>query len=239
MTAPLTRDDVPRGFDDAAADYDLMVALNPGYRRHLRAAAEAVVSRVTTATPVLLDLGCGSGLSTRELLAAARRRGMRPTIVGVDASAAMLAQAQRRTWPAGVTFRHCKAEDLASLDLPPADGVLACYLLRNTPALDATLAEIHRALKPGAPFVAEDYSVRGSRSGQRRWHLVNRGIVIPLAHVLTGDAELYEYLHRSVDDFATMPELAERLHAAGFTDVASRTVDGWQRDILHLIRATA
>ena len=80
--------------------------------------------------------------------------------------------------------------------------------------------------------------VRGSASAQRRWHVVNRGIILPLARVLTGREELYRYLHASVDDFCTMPELAEHLAAAGFTGVASRTVGGWQRDILHLVRAS-
>lgn len=32
------------GFDAASRRYDLMVGLNPGYRRHLRLAAEEVVA---------------------------------------------------------------------------------------------------------------------------------------------------------------------------------------------------
>lgn len=234
---PLGRDTVAGGFDEAARHYDLMVALNPGYRRHLRAAAEALLAGVRGVEPVLYDLGCGSGLSTRALLDACEDRGLRPRIIGVDASAGMLEHARRRDWPDGVEFVHARSEEMDALGLPPADGVLACYLLRNTPDLDSTLRHIADALRSGAPFVAEDYSVRASASAQRRWTAVNRGIILPLARVLTGDAALYEYLHRSVDDFCTMPELAARLHAVGFVDVASRTVGGWQRDILHIVRA--
>ena len=35
----ITTREVPVTFDEAAPRYDLMVALNPGYHRHLRAAA--------------------------------------------------------------------------------------------------------------------------------------------------------------------------------------------------------
>jgi hypothetical protein len=35
----ITTDNVPTAFDEVAPRYDLMVALNPGYHAHLRAAA--------------------------------------------------------------------------------------------------------------------------------------------------------------------------------------------------------
>lgn len=227
------------GFDAAAPRYDLMVALNPGYRRHLRLAAEAVVEQVDSGTPTLLDLGCGSGLSTRELLAAARRRGLRPRIIGVDASPGMLARAQAKQWPKGVEFVQGYGEKLVELDLPPADGALACYLLRNVPDLPATLAGVRASLRPGARFVAEDYSVRDDPSAARRWHLVNRVIIDPLARVVGGELGLYRYLHSSVDEFIGINDLASEFARAGFYEVASRTVGGWQRDILHLVRGRA
>lgn len=232
---------VADGFDRAAARYDLMVALNPGYRHHLRVAAEAVVEGVRPSNrPVtLLDLGCGSGLSTRELVQAASRAGLRARVVGVDASAGMLARARRRDWPEGVDFVQGRGEQLEQLGLPPADGALACYLLRNVTDLPATLAGVRRALRPGAGFVAEDYSVRGNAGALRRWRAVNAAIILPLARVVGGDVDLYRYLHSSVEDFASIEELAESFAAAGFTRVETRTFGGWQRDILHVVRGRA
>lgn len=230
---------VAEGFDRAAARYDLMVALNPGYRRHLRAAAEAVVAGVTDPVPTLLDLGCGSGLSTRELLRAARRRGLTPRIIGVDASAGMLARARRRSWPHGVVFVQGRGERLQDLDLPAADGALACYLLRNVTDLPATLAGVRGSLRTGATLVAEDYTVHDDPAAARRWRRVNRMVIEPLAAVVGGNVELYRYLHESVDDFMGIDALASLFLDAGFDDVASRTVAGWQRGILHLIRGTA
>lgn len=234
---PLDRTSLQSGFDRASDRYDLMVAFNPGYRRHLRRAADALLDLVEGTTPVLLDLGCGSGISTQELVRAAQRRRLRPRVIGVDASEGMLSRARAKQWPVGVDFVHGFGESLEDLGLPRADGALACYLLRNVTDLEATLEGVAGVLSAGAPFVAEEYSVSGSASAERRWHRVNRGVIMPLARHLTQDASVYEYLHRSVDDFCTIPELAARLEAAGFVDIAHRTVPGWQRDILHLVRA--
>lgn len=231
---------VSAGFDEVADTYDAMVGLNPGYHRHLRLAADALLESMdlTNPRPVLLDLGCGSGLSTRALLASARQRGMDPTVIGVDASVGMLTQARRREWPDKVSFVQGRAEDLAGLGLPEADGVLACYLLRNVTDVHATLAAIRSQLRTGASFVAEDYSVADSSASQRRWSMVNRTIILPLASVVARNRDLYEYLHRSVDDFMGVEELAQLALSAGFSTVESRSVDGWQNEILHLVRAT-
>ncbi len=231
---------VSAGFDAVADTYDAMVALNPGYRRHLQLAAESLLSHVdvTNPHPVLLDLGCGSGLSTSALLAAAHKRGMDPIIIGVDASSGMLEQARRRDWPECVSFRQGRAEELAELDLPRADGVLACYLLRNVTDVDATLRAIGEQLCERGTFVAEDYSVADSTASRRVWSAVNQTIILPLASVVARNRDLYEYLHRSVDDFMGVRELAQRILMAGFATVESRSVDGWQNGILHLIRGT-
>lgn len=229
---------VSAGFDQVADTYDAMVALNPGYRRHLQLAAASLLSHVTNPRPVLLDLGCGSGLSTAALLSEARRRGMEPTIIGVDASEGMLEQARRRDWPGNVSFRFGRAEKLPELDLPSADGVLACYLLRNVTDVDTTLRGIRDQLRTHGTFVAEDYSVADSEASRRRWSAVNQTIILPLASVIARNRDLYEYLHRSVDDFMGIQELAQRIISAGFATVESRSVDGWQNGILHLVRGT-
>ena len=115
----ITTANVHEAFDEAADRYDLMVGLNPGYHGHLRSAAEALAERLPrpsgnngAALLRLADLGCGSGASTRALLHATQRIGVRATIVGVDASAGMLEQARAKPWPPGVSFEVGLAEEL-------------------------------------------------------------------------------------------------------------------------------
>ena len=174
MTA-ITTANVFEAFDEAADRYDLMVGLNPGYHDHLRyggrgpgrAAAAAV--RAATAPPCvrLADLGCGSGASTRALLNATQARGVRATIVGVDASAGMLEQARAKSWPPGVSFEIGLAEELAFAreswglgDRVP--GVFAAYLFRNVTERDKVLAAVFDLLDDDGTFVVQEYSVAGS-----------------------------------------------------------------------------
>src|SRR6476661_9390569 len=139
----ITTKNVAASFDEVAPRYDRMVALNPGYHTHLRAAADVLIDRLPHPEvsnghhPVgLLDLGCGSGASTRAILQAAQAAGLRYTLVGVDASTGMVDQARAKRWPDGVRFELGLAEESAwSRTLwgieGPIHGVLAAYLFRN------------------------------------------------------------------------------------------------------------
>jgi ubiquinone/menaquinone biosynthesis C-methylase UbiE len=262
---PLSADGrVTADFDLAAPRYDLMVALNPGYHRHLRSAAGALLERLPDRAgvpvgpprePRLLDLGCGSGASTRALLAADPN--VRPEIVAVDASSGMLARARDKDWPAGVQFVQGLAQDLPArragwgLD-DPVDGVFAAYLFRNLPAADAplrapgglpgstrddVLRAVRNVLVPGGVFVTQEYSVAGSRTAWLRWTATCHSVVMPLSRLTRTDVELYDYLWQSVLRFDSVAVFADRLWQAGFVDVEVRTVAGWQRGILHTFRA--
>ncbi len=235
-----------REFDATAERYDLMVALNPGYHEHLRAAAQTLTDRVPDAegrSLRLLDLGCGSGASTSALVdRLGTGRADTAEIVGVDASDGMLAVARRKSWPAGVRFRHGMAEDVAARaadwDLPvPVDGVFAAYLFRNVGDRDAALTAVHDVLAPGGWLVTQEYSVAGSRRSAALWSLVCWAIVIPLSLVLTRRTKLYRYLWRSVLRFDAVARFEARLAAAGFDEVSVTSVDGWQNGILHTFAA--
>lgn len=245
MLSPTLTTDVPLAFDTGAATYDLMVRLNPGYHRHLRAASRSLLERL--AGPArrrvrLADLGCGSGASTASLVQALGARSRPYDLVGVDASAAMLAQAEDKPWPATVSFVHGRAEQLTTSRpewglAEPVDGVLAAYLFRNVTERDAVLAAVHDLLVPGGVLVAQEYSVAGSRRAAAIWSAVCWTVVIPLAWLTSRQTGLYRYLWRSVLAFDSVQEFSERLERAGFVDVEVRTVGGWQHGILHTFRA--
>lgn len=234
---------VAEAFDEAAPRYDLMVSLNPGYYRELAVAADGLATWVGADACLLVDLGCGSGASTRALVHAFRH-GVRPEIVGIDASAGMLSQARSKPWRHGVRFEQGLAQNLADeravlgLD-EDADGVFAAYLFRNVTAADRdrTLAAVHQALRPGGVLVVQEYSVAGSRLAGLVWTLVCWLIVIPLSWLTLRQTRLYRYLWASVRSFESVQGFIDRLYLAGFTDVEARTARGWQRGILHTFRA--
>jgi ubiquinone/menaquinone biosynthesis C-methylase UbiE len=234
---------VAAAFDEAAPRYDLMVALNPGYHRELAVAAEALAAWVGSGGSGLVDLGCGSGASTRALLRAFGH-GTGPEILGVDASVGMLSRARSKSWPHRVRFERCFAQDLADkrdqLGLGEAvDGVFAAYLFRNVGDADRdrTLAAVRQVLRPGGVLVVQEYSVAGSRLASLVWTLVCWLVVIPLSWLTLRRTRLYRYLWASVRDFEPVQAFVDRLYAAGFVDVEVRTALGWQHGILHTFRA--
>jgi ubiquinone/menaquinone biosynthesis C-methylase UbiE len=245
----ITTANVSQAFDEAAPSYDLMVRLNPGYHDHLRSAAEALVELLpadASGTGLgevrLADLGCGSGASTRALVQAAYAAGVRPLVVGIDASAGMLEQARAKFWPPGVTFEIGMAEELAYAReawglAGRVPGVFAAYLFRNVPERDKVLAAVFDLLADNGALVVQEYSVSGSRLARAVWSLVCWSVVIPLGWLTSRRTRLYRYLWRSVLQFDSVQTFADRLHDAGFTDVEVRSVPGWQRGILHTFRA--
>ncbi|GAA4943780.1 class I SAM-dependent methyltransferase [Streptomonospora halophila] len=223
-------------FDRAAAAYDLLVAANPGYHRHLRASARRLGLPRGGEGLRVLDLGCGTGAST----AALAREYPRAEIIGVDASEGMLARARAKRWGPRVRFVHARAEDLAAGALGgPSDAVFAAYLLRNCPDTDAALAAVRDLLKPGGGIVLHEYSVADSVAARCVWSLVCWGVIIPLGCVATGRSALYRYLWRSVLEFDGAARLRRRMGEAGLENVRTQALGGWQRGIVHTFAGTA
>lgn len=229
----LTAADVPGSFDRAARGYDLLVGLNPGYHRALRTSARALGLRGRGAGLRLLDLGCGTGASTAALLDVAPEA----EVVAVDASAGMLARARAKRWPDTVAFVHSRVEDLEVRG--PFDAVFAAYLVRNLTDPDAALRAVRGLLKPGAPLVLHEYSVRDSLPRTAIWTAMCGLVVVPAGWLLTGDRSLYTYLWRSVLRFDGAGALRDRLRRTGFVGVRSRPVPGWQLGVVHTFAGRA
>lgn len=230
MVRSLRKAAVPGAFDTAAPAYDRLVDANPGYHEHLRLSASRLELPGDGVGLRLLDLGCGTGASTAALLDAAPGA----EIVGVDASAEMLAQARTKQWPDTVRFVHARAEELADAGVTgPFDAVLAAYLVRNLPDPDGGLAAIRDLLRPGAPLAVHEYSVADSPRARATWTAVCWTIIIPSGWMRTGSAALYRYLWRSVQRFDGAVAFQDRMRRAGFEEVRAETVPGWQADIVH------
>ncbi|MYS48409.1 methyltransferase domain-containing protein, partial [Streptomyces sp. SID5998] len=180
----------------------------------------------------VLDLGCGTGASTRALLRAAPYA----RITAVDASAGMLRRALTKTWPDRVRFRHLTAEEVSTAEEGPYDAVFAAYLFRNVTDPDGVLATVRALLRPGGRLAVHEYSLSGSAAHRVLWTAVCHGVIIP-AGTLSGDRALYGHLWRSVLAFDTAPEFAARLTDAGFTGVRTVPVAGWQTGIVHTFLA--
>lgn len=227
------KETVPLEFDRVARSYDLLSALNPGYSSHLRRSAARMKLQPGAR---ILDLCCGTGLSTAQV------RAVYPEgrITGLDASAGMLEQAREKAELSGIDFVHGDAMDPAASGVEgPFDGILMAYGIRNVPQPDLCLERLKGLLAPGGTICLHEYSVRGSLWATGMWNFVTLGIVIPLGLVFAGTTKIFRYLRRSVLDFDSVAELEARLTKAGFENVRTEPMGGWQRGVVHSFLAEA
>jgi ubiquinone/menaquinone biosynthesis C-methylase UbiE len=201
--------------------------LNPGYRRHLRLSAGRLEARPGDR---VLDLCCGTGASTRALLEVQPES----RITAADASPGMLAEARRRLADDRVVWVQADAMDPVASGLEgPFDAILMAYGIRNMPDPDLCLTRLLALLRPGGRVCFHEYSVADSPRARVTWNAVSLGMIIPGGLLTSGTTRIYRYLRRSVLEFDGVTVFEERLRRAGYAEVRTEPMDGWQRGIVH------
>jgi ubiquinone/menaquinone biosynthesis C-methylase UbiE len=155
-------------------------------------------SKTTAGTPHILDLGCGTGIATRQLY----ERGAK--IIGSDIDSAMIKEAQE-TSPDEVSYVVAPAHDLP-FQTSKFDAITtfsAFHWFKN----DNSLAEIKRVLKGGGRFfVINKNDVAGFRTGYRE--------------------KLEHLLGRPLPSMKDKYDPANILREAGFSDICTETFSG-------------
>jgi SAM-dependent methyltransferase len=101
--------------------------------------------------PVVVDLGCGTGLATRAWAARAAE------VVGVEPNPRMIARARQRTHEPNVRFVEAYAADTG---LPAGEAdLVTCFQAFHWMEPGPALAESARLLRRGGVFAACDYDV--------------------------------------------------------------------------------
>ncbi|MEQ3551528.1 class I SAM-dependent methyltransferase [Pseudonocardia nematodicida] len=219
---------VHRAYGRGASGYDAFVGSIPGYRTHLRVSA----SRMGLGDGPglrLLDIGCGTGISTEALLTSVKGA----EVVAVDASTEMLAVARRKNWSPRVTFVHSRLETLAEAGVQgPFDGILASYLVSNLPDAEHGLRLLLSLLAPGAPLAVHDYAVGGAR-GRMRWATAAWTYLVPMAAMRWGVADLARYRTKRIGAAGGPSVMTHKMERAGFDDVRVQTVGGLEQHLVH------
>jgi demethylmenaquinone methyltransferase/2-methoxy-6-polyprenyl-1,4-benzoquinol methylase len=205
----------------------LFAPLGPTYDRYAAALSfgqdprwrRFLVSRVdATSADTVLDVATGTGAVARELL---RQKGC--TVVGLDQSPEMLAEARRRL-PEKVKLVEGTAEELPFPD-GSFDALTFTYLLRYVSDPAATLRGLARVVRPGGTIAGLEFAV--PHGVWRPWWELYVRAVLPVAGrvISPGWAEVGDFLGPSIRNFyARWPEqrLLELWQAAGITDATSK-----------------
>jgi len=223
---------VPKDFDRVARNYDLLTGMNPGYKKHLRWSAERLAA---PSHGKLLDLCCGTGLSTEALASVYPHA----TIEALDGSQGMLDVAAKKKNLQRVNFVQGDAMNPFGSGLEgPYDGILMAYGIRNMTDPDKCLERLMLMLKPGGRICFHEYSVRDSKRAALIWKAVTGAVIIPSGWLTNPGSDIYTYLRKSVLEFDGASAFQERLRRHGFIDVRALPMDGWQKGIVHSFVAT-
>src|SRR5438094_4566633 len=146
---------------------ELFAPLGPTYDRYARLLSfgqdprwrRFLVSRLPVGPDeTVLDVACGTGAVALELV---RQTGC--SVVGVDQSPEMLAQARERIDGGLIKTGRIRLVEASARELPfedaSFDGLTAAYLLRYLDDLPAGLRELARVLRPGATAALLEFGV--------------------------------------------------------------------------------
>jgi demethylmenaquinone methyltransferase/2-methoxy-6-polyprenyl-1,4-benzoquinol methylase len=208
----------------------LFAPLGPTYDRYARLLSfgqdprwrEFLVSRLDVGPEhTVLDVATGTGAVALEL---ARRKGC--SVIGIDQSAEMLAEARRRV-PDRVSLVHGDAEQLPFLDAS-FDGLTVTYLLRYVEDPGRTLLELARVVRPGATVASLEFAIPSDPVAHAAWQLYVRVGLPGLGRLISpGWSEVGSFLGPSVKRFWAAYPLERQLELwreAGLEDVQHRTM---------------
>ncbi len=208
---------------------ELFAPLGPSYDRYARLLSfgqdprwrRFLVSRVPASRDdVVVDLATGTGAVALELV---RQKGC--SVVGVDQSPEMLAEARRRLETNRVRLVEASAEELPFED-ESFDGLTAAYLLRYLSDLPAGLRGLARVLRPGATASLLDFGVPPGPAARALWNLyVDVGLPTLGRVISPGWHDVGRFLGGSIRQFDErwpVPRLLGAFREAGFEDVRAR-----------------
>ncbi|MEM1084163.1 MAG: ubiquinone/menaquinone biosynthesis methyltransferase [Verrucomicrobiota bacterium] len=163
----------------------------------------------------VLDVATGTGDLALEIQDACPKA----EVIGSDFCAEMLVHARERG------LAKTLVADALALPFGDAefDVVTVAFGLRNMANYESALKEMRRVLKPDGHLLVLDFSMPGPPlRGPYQWYL--HRVLPKLAGWLTRQADAYEYLGGSIEEFPMGEEMVALMGTCGFREVEADPV---------------
>jgi demethylmenaquinone methyltransferase/2-methoxy-6-polyprenyl-1,4-benzoquinol methylase len=200
-------------FDRIAGVYDGMNLAISGFqepRWRRRAVSEAALRPGGSA----LDVACGTGKVTADLLTSAQPGG---AALGVDVSPNMIEVAQERTASTeGLTFVVGDALSLP-VESDTVDAATIAFGMRNLSDYRQGFSEMARAVRPGGRVVCLEIARPTSRPGRLIASWFDH--IVPLIGRVVSQGSAYAYLVQSTKSYPEPEEIARIMADAGLEGV--------------------
>lgn len=209
------RERVEDMFDRIAPKYDLLnkvlsVGIDKGWRKKMVAELKPLQPQI------MLDIATG----TADVAIACMQ--LQPShITGVDISALMLAEGQKKIEELGIakqiTLQQADSESLPFAD-NTFDAITVAFGVRNFQNLDKGLSEMLRVLKPNGKVVILEFSQPEKFPIKQFYNFYSKYILPTIGQLVSKERAAYEYLPESVAAFPYGQEFVKIMNRNNFVN---------------------
>ena len=208
-------------FDQVYDQYDLMNDLmSLGVHRMWKKNLLNLMN--STSKQKLVDVACGTGDIAKLFL---ENRNHSTHITCVDPNKGMIKKGKEKLseYP-NLNWIIASAEKLP-LKENTFDFYSISFGLRNTKDINKTLNEAYRVLKPGGRFLCLEFS-KIQNSGLNFIYKNYSKLIPVIGKLVVGEAEPYEYLTKSIENFVNQEELINLMRENSFKKCTYRNLSG-------------
>lgn len=188
------------------------MGLDKGWRKK---AVLVIKKHVNRDTPSILDIACGTGDLSLEIL----KQIPEAKITGIDLALPMLEIFRKKVTKEkhSVTIEEGDVESLRFKD-NTFDAVSIGFGTRNFTNLETAFQEIYRTLEPGGIFVNLELSKPRKFPMKQLYGMYSRYVLPAIGKIVSKHKEAYSYLPDSIRRFPEREEIAATLKQIGFSE---------------------
>lgn len=215
------KDHIALMFNDIAPTYDRLnhiLSLNVDKSWRRKAVKRLKKSLADVSTPKILDVACGTADSTVQIAKSIEYA----EIYGIDISDGMLKIGEEKVAKLGlqnrITFSKSAAENIDYQD-NTFDAAFVAFGVRNFSDRKKGLQEIFRVLQPNGTLIILELSEPHNVIVRWFYNLYFKNILPLIGKCVSGNADAYRYLQKTVEKFPMPNEFMPLLTECGYKEL--------------------